>query len=56
MATSEGVQHFTERHELGLFTDEEYRQASQQAEFVVSPDANGLTGRSMYIGAKPLSK
>jgi hypothetical protein len=31
VATSEGVEHFTEHHELGLFTEEEYRAAFMQA-------------------------
>ncbi|MDQ3327789.1 MAG: class I SAM-dependent methyltransferase [Chloroflexota bacterium] len=56
VATPEGVRHFTERHELGLYTDEEYRRAFEQAGLEVSYEGDGLTGRGMYIGAKPLSK
>jgi hypothetical protein len=51
VGTPEGVEHFTERHELGLFTDEEYRAAFTQADLVVSYDAEGLIGRGLYIGS-----
>jgi SAM-dependent methyltransferase len=36
VGTPEGVEHFTERHELGLFTDEEYRAAFTAADLVVT--------------------
>jgi SAM-dependent methyltransferase len=49
----EGVEHFTERHELGLFTDVEYRAGFTQADLVVSYDAEGLIGRGLYIGTAP---
>lgn len=49
-----GVEHFTERHELGLFTDAEYREAMERVGMDVSYDPVGACGRGMYIGvAKP---
>lgn len=53
VATPEGVRHFTERHELGLFTHEEYMQAFQGADLETSHDPEGLDGRGLYIGRKP---
>ena len=50
VATTEGVEHFTERHELGLFTDVEYRGAFEGAGMDVKLDAGWLTGRGLYIG------
>lgn len=50
VGTPEGVEHLTERHELGLFTDEQYRAAFTQAGLAVAYDAEGLIGRGIYIG------
>lgn len=54
IATPDSVQHFTERHELGLFTHEEYIQALQIADLEVKHDPEGLDGRGLYIGKKPV--
>jgi SAM-dependent methyltransferase len=54
LATPEGVEHFTEHHELGLFSDEEYRAAFTQAGLEVLHNAEWLGGRGMYIGTQPL--
>ena len=53
-ATPEGIEHFTEHHELGLFTEEEYRAAFTQAGLEVQRDEAWLGGRGMYIGTRPL--
>ncbi len=50
--TPEGVEYFTEHHELGLFTDEQYRAAFAEAGLAVAHDAEGLIGRGLYIGTR----
>lgn len=55
VATPDGMEHFTEHHELGLFTDEEYRYAFIAANLDVTDDAVGLIGRGLYIGTRPLA-
>ncbi len=55
VATSQGVEYFTERHELGLFTHQEYLRAFQKAGLEVSHDPEGLDGRGLYIGIKTAS-
>lgn len=52
VGTPEGITYFTERHELGLFTQEEYLQAFHSAGLEVSHDPEGLDGRGLYIGLK----
>jgi len=50
VGTSQGVEYFTERHELGLFTHEEYLEAFRKAHLEVIHDPEGLDGRGLYIG------
>jgi SAM-dependent methyltransferase len=50
VATSRGVHYFGERHELGLFTEEQYRSAFEHAALKVVHDPDGPTGRGIYIG------
>ena len=50
VGTSQGVEHFTELHELGLFTHEEYLDAFRCAGLSVIHDPQGLDGRGLYIG------
>jgi ubiquinone/menaquinone biosynthesis C-methylase UbiE len=51
VATPEGVSHFTERHDLGLFTHQEYLDAFNRCHLKsVICDPDGLTGRGLYIG------
>ena len=52
--TPDGVVHFTEKHELGLFDDSEYQKAFTDAGLEVHFDKDGLFGRGMYIGVKSL--
>jgi ubiquinone/menaquinone biosynthesis C-methylase UbiE len=51
---AEGIEHFEEHHELGLFTREQMMDAFRGAGLeVVEHDAHGLTGRGLYIAWKP---
>jgi SAM-dependent methyltransferase len=53
VGTAAGVEHFTEEHEMGLFTDEEHRAAFAAAGMTVGYDEKGLMGRGLYIGTWP---
>lgn len=54
VATPEGIEHFTERHELGLFSHEDYLEAFQASslEVVHDPDPEKLMGRGVYLGVR----
>lgn len=52
VGTPEGVVEFTERHEIGLFTHEQYENAFREAGLTVEYDAEGLFQRGLYIGRK----
>jgi len=52
LGTKEGVVHFTETHELGLFTLEEMSGAFEHAGLKVQYDPAGLSGRGLYV-ARP---
>ena len=54
VATPEGIENFAETHKLSLFTDEEYMQAFQSAKLKTIHDPEGLDGRGLYIGIKPM--
>jgi ubiquinone/menaquinone biosynthesis C-methylase UbiE len=52
VATPQGVEHFSELHELGLFTHAEYLEAFSSAGLEVVHDPQGLDGRGLYAGIK----
>ena len=56
IGTTEEVTYFKEKHELGLFSDLEYRNAMIKAGLEVKYDSEGLFGKGigngMYIGIK----
>jgi ubiquinone/menaquinone biosynthesis C-methylase UbiE len=54
IGTPSGTEHFTERHELGLFEIEEMKDAFVAAGLEVIHDEEGIAGRGMYIGKKAL--
>jgi ubiquinone/menaquinone biosynthesis C-methylase UbiE len=53
VGTPESVEYFTERHELGLFTHDQYMSALVKAGFEVTFDEKGLMGRGLYTAIKP---
>jgi ubiquinone/menaquinone biosynthesis C-methylase UbiE len=54
VGTPQGIEHFTEQHELGLFSHEEYLNAFRTSELdvVYDPDPRKLMGRGLYIGVR----
>lgn len=54
VATPGGVEHFTEHHELTLFTHNEYINAFSVNTLDVLYDPDGICGRGLYIGKRPL--
>ncbi|HEX6371539.1 MAG TPA: class I SAM-dependent methyltransferase [Longimicrobium sp.] len=51
---AEGIEHFEEHHELGLFTPEQMMDAFRGAGLdVVEHDPHGLTGRGIYVARRP---
>jgi SAM-dependent methyltransferase len=49
VGTAGGVTHFTERQELGLFTDDEYRAAMSDARLEVVDTTGSLFGYGLYV-------
>ena len=54
VGTPEGINYFDERHELGLFTTDEYLSAFRACGLEVIHDPRWLTGRGLYLGIKRL--
>lgn len=52
VATLDGIEHFVEHHELGLFSHDDYMAAFKQAGLETVFDPEGLTGRGLYIGRR----
>ncbi len=52
IGTPEGVEHLSERHELTLFSDIQYRAAFIAAGLTVALDTPGLDGHGLYVGVK----
>ena len=48
----DGIEHYSERLELGLFTRDEMTRAFASANMAISYDAEGLMGRGLYL-ARP---
>jgi ubiquinone/menaquinone biosynthesis C-methylase UbiE len=54
IGTPEGTEHFIERHELGLFEVKETKDAFEHHGLEVLYEEEGIAGRGMYIGKKPV--
>jgi ubiquinone/menaquinone biosynthesis C-methylase UbiE len=54
VGTPQEVQYFDERHELGLFTVDEYKLALRDSDLEVIHDPEWLNGRGLYLGLKPI--
>ncbi len=52
IGTPEKTEHLVEHHELGLFEVEETTSVMEEAGLTVNYDAEGLTGRGLYIGKR----
>ncbi len=53
IGTPKGIEHSTEIHKLGLFSNKDYLAAFESAGLNTTHDAKGLDGRGLYIGVKP---
>ena len=53
VATREGVEEFSEIHEIGLFTEEEYLDAMTSAGLTGAHFRDGFSGRGLYVGQRP---
>ena len=52
VGTAQGVEHFVETHRLGMFTDDEYREAIASAGLELR-QREDLTGRGLYVAVRP---
>lgn len=52
IGTPEGTEHLVEHHELGLFETDEMRAVLAGAGLEVTYDAEGLTGRGLFVGQR----
>lgn len=54
VGTAQGVDHFVELNTLAMYTDEDFTDAFTKAGLSIEIDPEGLTGRRLCIGKKPL--
>lgn len=53
VSTAQGVDYFTETHRLGLFTDDQYREAIARTGLELK-EAEDLSGRGLYVARRPV--
>jgi len=51
VGSKDGIEYFTERHEAGLFTVEEMKQAFAESGFKAEYEEQGVSGRGLYIAS-----
>jgi len=54
VCTAEEVKHFGEHHELGLFTERQYRTAPFDSGVDTRFDPSTVISRGLYVGLRPL--
>ena len=52
VGTPDGIEHFTEQHRLGLFTNEEYLAAFSDAGLDVVHESAGFVGRGLFTARR----
>ncbi len=52
VGTQGNIEHYIEKHELGLFTEEEMGHCFEEAGLSFSYDKEGLSGRGLYVARK----
>ena len=52
VGTPAGVEHFIERHEVGMFTSDQYLEAVREAGLDAEWDDEGLMGRGLVLGRR----
>jgi SAM-dependent methyltransferase len=52
VATTEGIESFTEEHVVGMFTHQQYVDAFRAAGLSVEHDPEGLMGRGLFVGRR----
>ena len=55
IGTPLGIKYLRQKHELGLFTELEYREAFAAAGLEVFHDEKGLMNRGLYIGTSAVT-
>lgn len=54
VGTPEGISHFTERHEMALFSDDDYTGAMRSAGFeVIAHEVQLMQDRGLFLGRRP---
>jgi SAM-dependent methyltransferase len=53
VGTGDGIEHFTEDHEVGMFTHQQYVEAFRAAGLEPEHEDEGPMGRGLYAGVRP---